>query len=131
MCVTPRITTMQPVLKLPDAVAQAIEDDAASIPPPQLLKAAAEVSRNYREAAAQPPQITTPAQRLAYMAARMPAIFQVNQLVDLELRRLVPELEVRSVLDLGCGPGTASLAAAQIFDGLETATLVDRDGDWL
>ncbi len=122
---------MQPVLKLPDAVTQLVEDDAASIAGQELLKAAAELSRNYREADAQPPQITSQAQRLAYLAARMPAIFQVNQLVGLELRRCAPELAVRSVLDLGCGPATATLAAAQVFGGLEAATLVDRDAQWL
>ncbi len=122
---------MHPVSKLPDAVAQLIEDGAASIPTQELLKAAAELSRSYREASAPPPRITSPVQRLAYLAARMPAIFQVNQLVGLELRRWVPQLAVRSVLDLGCGPGTATLAASQVFDELQGATLVDQDREWL
>src|SRR5271166_1570153 len=122
---------MPPVLKLPDAVTQLIEDRAASIANQELLRAAAELSRSYRAGVAQPPQITSQAQRLAYLAARMPAIFQVNQLAALELRRSAPELEVRSVLDLGCGPATATLAAAQVFGELEAATLVDRDAQWL
>ncbi len=122
---------MHPVSKLPAAIAQFIQDGAASIPTEELLKAAAELSGSYREAAAQPPRINSQARRLAYLAARMPAIFQVNQLVGRELRRSVPELAVRSVLDLGCGPGTATLAASQVFGELETATLVDQDGEWL
>ncbi len=61
----------------------------------------------------------------------MPAIFQVNQIVDSELRRLSPGLAIASVLDLGCGPGTATLAAMQTFDELRDVTLADRDTQWL
>jgi ribosomal protein RSM22 (predicted rRNA methylase) len=58
----------------------------------------------------------------------MPAIFQVNQIA---LATLVPlRLRIASVLDLGCGPGTATIAARESFEGLQKATLIDRDDGW-
>jgi ribosomal protein RSM22 (predicted rRNA methylase) len=122
---------MQSAARLPDRVQDAIENLVGSIPARELGKAAAELSRNYREPSPQPPPIASLAQRLAYLAVRMPAIFAVNQAAASELHRLRPDLAMRSVLDLGCGPGTATLAALQTFSELEAATLADRDVEWL
>src|SRR5260370_23862715 len=122
---------MQSAARLPDPVQEAIENLARAIPAHELAKAAAELSRNYRESSPQPPPIASPAQRLAYLAVRMPAIFAVNQAAASELHRLRPDLAMRSVLDLGCGPGTATLAALQVFGELDAATLADRDVEWL
>ncbi len=117
---------------LPEAVERAIEEDAATIPAHALVKAAAELGRDYHQATADlAPRIASKAARIAYLVTRMPAIFRVNQLLDAELEGLCPGIDIRSVLDLGCGPGTATLAARQTFDPLQTATLVDRDREWL
>jgi ribosomal protein RSM22 (predicted rRNA methylase) len=61
----------------------------------------------------------------------MRAIFQVNRVLDAQLQQLCPAMDIRSVLDLGCGPGSATLAARQTFARLQTATLVDREPQWL
>jgi len=109
----------------------AIEQEARAHPPELLLRAARELGRNYGDPAfGRSPKIVSAVQRIAYLVTRMPAIFQVNQIVDSELRRLSPGLAIASVLDLGCGPGTATLAAMQTFDELRDVTLADRDTEW-
>jgi ribosomal protein RSM22 (predicted rRNA methylase) len=118
---------MFPIMGLPDAVQQAIEEQAAAIPAHALVRAAAELGRDYHEGT---PRIGSPQARAAYTATRMPAIFQVNRYVCAEFARLSPATNIRRVLDLGCGPGTATLAAQQTFAQLQAATLVDRDPQW-
>jgi ribosomal protein RSM22 (predicted rRNA methylase) len=58
----------------------------------------------------------------------MPAIFQVNRLVLSSLSSSLPD--IASILDLGCGPGTATIAARGVFEGLRQTTLIDRDDGW-
>jgi len=114
------------------ALKRAIEQETKAQPAERLHQGARELGLNYRDPALRlSPKIVSDAQRLAYLVTRIPAIFQVNQTVDSELRRLCPDLAIASVLDLGCGPGTATLAAMQTFDQLNNATLADRDGEWL
>jgi len=48
-----------------------------------------------------------------------------------QLAALAPDFGPRSVLDLGCGPGTASWVAAGTFESIVAATLVDRSGPFL
>jgi ribosomal protein RSM22 (predicted rRNA methylase) len=65
----------------------------------------------------------------AYLAARLPAtyaaIFRALQ------RSAETGLDViDSVLDAGCGPGTASLAATEIWPDIATVTRSDLDGSW-
>jgi ribosomal protein RSM22 (predicted rRNA methylase) len=116
---------------VPESLRQAIEELAAAIPRPALIRAATELGLDYQSANAPvAARIDSPAARAAYAAGRVPAIFEVNQLVCAELARLRPEIDVRSVLDLGCGPATATLAAHRIFSGLQAATLVDGDAQW-
>ncbi len=123
---------MGPTMGLPEALERAIENAAAGIPAPVLAKSAAELGRGYREGGSgRTPRIASEAARVAYLVARVRAIFQVNRLLDAELQDLCPAIDIRSVLDLGCGPGTATLAAQQSFGRLQTATLVDREPRWL
>jgi ribosomal protein RSM22 (predicted rRNA methylase) len=117
---------------MPSALLEAIEQEVKAQPRELLLRAAQELGRDYGDPAFElSPKIVSDARRMAYLVTRMPAIFQVNQIVDSELRRLSPGLAVASMLDLGCGPGTATLAAMQTFDELRDVTLADRDMGWL
>jgi ribosomal protein RSM22 (predicted rRNA methylase) len=115
-------------MKLPQPLEQAIEAAAAPIAAPILAKAAAELGRDY--ACGSPARFASAQSRIAYIVTRMPAIFEVNRSILSELARLRPEIEIRSVLDLGCGPGTAMLAAQEIFGPLQIATMVDSDPGW-
>ena len=86
--------------------------------------AAEELSDAYR---AGRPQValSTPEHRLAYLLVRLPATYATISAVLHEIRERLSG--IRSVLDLGAGPGTAAWAAAETFPHLERVTLIERD----
>jgi ribosomal protein RSM22 (predicted rRNA methylase) len=67
----------------------------------------------------------------AYVTARMPATYAAVAAVLARLKEQAPGLAPLSLLDLGCGPGTASWAAASAFPTLECGTLMDSDRRFL
>ncbi len=110
--------------RLREAIDQLISNHQFS----QLTKAATELSVKYRSASPSYPRfISTEADRLAYLAVRMPATFSAALAVFSEIRRLVPEFRIRTLLDLGAGPGTAAWAAVEIFDEIEQIGLLEQD----
>jgi ribosomal protein RSM22 (predicted rRNA methylase) len=68
-------------------------------------------------------------QYLAYLAVRMPATYAVA----LKVFTLLNEypFSIRSYLDLGAGPGTATIAASVLFPNLEKVTLIEQDKEFL
>lgn len=72
--------------------------------------------------------IETKAQRLSYLATRLPATYAVCETVFGQLKTM--GISVTSLLDLGAGPGTAALCAQQIFPELNRLTLMDHDKDF-
>ena len=118
---------------LPDAVRHAIEESATGVPVAALTKAAAELSESYRSPSTHGAKrhVATREQRLAYGIARAPATFGAVSAALESLREVAPDLGIRSVTDLGAGPGTAVWAASECFPGLETATCVERDGGFI
>jgi ribosomal protein RSM22 (predicted rRNA methylase) len=113
-------------MQLPLRLQEAIEQQVSKIKVGQLTRAAADLSERYRN---QKPDkfISTDEDRLAYAAVRMPATFAAARAVFAEIHRLVPEMIVRSLLDLGAGPGTAAWAAVDVFEALSQITLVEQD----
>ena len=67
-------------------------------------------------------------QRLAYLATRLPATYAVCEQVLQHLAHF--DYNFKTMLDLGCGPGTASLCAKYIFAELQQITLVDQDREF-
>ncbi len=68
---------------------------------------------------------------LAYALARMPATYAAALETLERLCEVMPGFAPRSLLDVGCGPGTASFAAIHSFPGLDQITLLDRNGPFL
>jgi ribosomal protein RSM22 (predicted rRNA methylase) len=68
---------------------------------------------------------------LAYALARMPATYAAALEALERLAEAMPGFAPKSVLDVGCGPGTASFAAVQAFPRLEHIALLDRNGPFL
>src|SRR5260370_37961387 len=58
---------------------------------------------------------------------RMPATYAATRRVFEEARRLAPDFGIRSMLDLGAGPGTAAWAAVEAFPELDRVVLIERD----
>ena len=66
-------------------------------------------------------------QRLAYIAARLPATYAAISHTLKELIRRSGGDVISSLLDIGAGPGTALLAAVGASLPLERATMIERD----
>src|SRR5262245_20438839 len=115
-------------MQLPLSLRTAIEQEILKMGAGPLTKAAAELSERYRRQTRPEGQfITGEAQRLAYLAVRMPATFAAAHAVLSEVRRLAAGWRIESLLDLGAGTGTASWAAAEVFPELQRCALVEQD----
>jgi ribosomal protein RSM22 (predicted rRNA methylase) len=120
-------------MQLPPALRRAVEQELAGCDGGKLRAASARLTECYHEGGAldgkpggKPAALSNDEQRAAYLAVRLPATFAAVVAALSWTRESCAE-EVRSVLDLGSGPGTALWAAAQVFPGLRTATAVERD----
>lgn len=69
----------------------------------------------------------TDAERAAYLAVRAPATLAAVSAVLDELVARAPTIDVRSILDLGAGPGVGVWAALARFPDASRITLVERD----
>ncbi|MCF2532037.1 small ribosomal subunit Rsm22 family protein [Yinghuangia soli] len=92
-----------------------------------LAHAYQDLSDRYRDGRATPGDSQLTKQHVhAYLAARMPATLAVDRAVfDAVLQRR-PAWAPKSLIDLGAGPGTATWAAAELFDSLEHVTCVEQ-----
>ncbi len=108
-------------MQLPPALRQALDLELQGTSLNELVKASASISEQYRSGKSS--KLTTSIERLAYVAARMPATYAA---VHAALSQA--DLQPRTLLDLGAGPGTVSWAAHAVFDSLESAHLVEHNG---
>ena len=119
-------------MQLPSPLRRAIERETAQHNLQSLGRAAAELSEDYRaQRSAKGAFISSEIHRVAYMAVRLPATFAAARAVFGEIRRLMPDRRISSLLDLGAGPGTAGWAATEVFDELRQITFVERDEAWI
>jgi ribosomal protein RSM22 (predicted rRNA methylase) len=72
-------------------------------------------------------QASTGQSLAAYVAARLPATYAVNARVLAEVAELLPGFAPQSLVDVGCGPGTAGWAALSQWPAIEHLTQVERD----
>jgi ribosomal protein RSM22 (predicted rRNA methylase) len=132
-------------MQLPEPLRRGVEQELAGcdaagvrvtprVMPRVALRAAAQrLSEGYRAGVA-PRAMNSAAERAAYLAVRLPATYAAVLRALEWTRELAPELteaELRTVLDLGSGPGTALWAAAEVFPSLAEATAVERDTQML
>jgi ribosomal protein RSM22 (predicted rRNA methylase) len=110
---------------LPPDLRAALDRLATGISRKDLASRAAAQSRNYR-AGGGSQAIRSRDDALAYAFTRLPATYAAAVAVFDALRQAC-DLEPRSVLDVGAGPGTATFAAAQAFDSLGEIRLVETN----
>ncbi len=84
------------------------------------------ISLTYRGGGTSAP-ITSEADALAYAGARMPATYAAVGACLNALTAIRPDFAPTTLLDVGSGPGTASWAAAQAFETLQSFTLLDAN----
>jgi ribosomal protein RSM22 (predicted rRNA methylase) len=118
-------------VQLPEDLLAAIQREVGRADASALARASQELTRSYKAGSYSRPPIQSAAHRAAYLAVRFPATYVVNLRVLTELRRLAPGVDIRSLLDLGAGPGTAVFAAAAIFPELRQATELESSDAWL
>ncbi len=117
-------------MQLPEELRHAIDEHIAEIPPSELARASAELTDAYRGERKGKPRLDR-VHRSAYLLTRLPATFAVLSRVFAEVELRAPETRIESMLDLGSGPGTAMWAAAEHFSGMNRATLLDIDAEWI
>jgi ribosomal protein RSM22 (predicted rRNA methylase) len=111
-------------VQLPEQIRAVIEARAEAVGFAALKRAAQTLSCGYREGRSTALPEVDPAERVAaYLATRMPATYAAA----MDVLSRVPAGSISSVLDIGAGAGSASLAALHWFPELETITLVERD----
>ncbi len=113
---------------LPPALQAAIDAELDARATGRLGEASAALTREY--AAGRASAVADPRQHAAYLAARLPATYAA---VSATLAMIPADVRdrLRTLLDLGAGPGTATWAARERCPNLESALLVDRSADLL
>jgi ribosomal protein RSM22 (predicted rRNA methylase) len=114
---------------LPEDLQLKIDQIVGAISPSILRKARETLSSTYREKLSSHSIFSDPAQRLSYLATRLPATYAAVSAVLEELLQRQKPFQCKSLLDLGAGPGTASLAAFSFFPDLEEVVLIEKSLD--
>jgi ribosomal protein RSM22 (predicted rRNA methylase) len=114
-------------MALPSALQLAIDRMMESLGSYQLTEAREELTERYRFRSPSHRQLmATDKQRQAYIVARLPATYAAIQatLKAVQKRKTFP---IKSVLDLGAGPGTALWVVCEQFPEIEKITLIEKD----
>lgn len=117
------------IASLPEALAGVIEHEISESSASQLRAAAQALSQAYRSRSGIP-RTLSPQERAAYLAVRFPSTFAVANAVWREFAQIAATAQIESVIDLGAGPGTASLAAREHLPQSASFTLLERDAGW-
>jgi ribosomal protein RSM22 (predicted rRNA methylase) len=112
----------------PDNLLDGIETETEGVSLNDLLKTWEGLSQRYRSGeGGKKGFLTNDLERYAYLHSRVPATFAACRAVFQEIPLRLPHLVVKSLLDLGAGPGTAMWSAATVFPELEKVSLIEKD----
>jgi ribosomal protein RSM22 (predicted rRNA methylase) len=112
------------MIPLPLDLLDAIEALVQKIPPSTLRKAQEALSDTYRKRGTSHSIFKHEAQSLSYLVTRLPATYAAVAQV---LTRV--DIPCKHWLDLGAGPGTASLAAIHSLPNIEKITLIEQNAE--
>jgi ribosomal protein RSM22 (predicted rRNA methylase) len=122
-------------MRLPLALRRAVEQELDGCSAAALRAASAQLSECYREGGTQKcVALTNDEQRAAYLAVRLPATYAaVVAALRFASQACTQSFsdEIRTVLDMGSGPGTALWAATQIFPSIGAVTGFEGDPRWI
>jgi ribosomal protein RSM22 (predicted rRNA methylase) len=116
---------------LPGAVRSALDGLAEGQRRADLARRSRNITATYQARRNSSQSLLSADDALAYALARMPATYAALLEALEQLIEAMPDLSPLSLLDVGCGPGTASFAAVQAFPGLDQISLLDRNGHFL
>ena len=121
----------RPSFALPAGVAAAMEARLEGRGRQDLRARALRLSESYRAGKGTIDAVRNETDALAYALTRMPATYAAAASVFRRLREEQPGLAPRRVLDIGCGPGSASFAASAVWPDIAEIDLLDRSRDLL
>ncbi len=114
--------------ELPPALRAAVEALAGEHPGRDLAAASAALSADYR--AGRGTRFSRPVDLAAYAVTRLPATFAAARAAMAEAAART-DFMPRSLIDLGCGPGSAAWAAVEAFPTVEQVEMVDSHAGML
>ena len=112
-------------MQLPLDIKNAIETLAEEAGTKVLRDAARDVSERYRNPDAVNVAIRSEAEALAYLATRFPATYAAARFACEQTKLSHPDFQPGSLADIGAGPGTAALAALDVWQGDGPVTLLE------
>lgn len=118
------------IVDLPNALARVIAEESNRLPLQDLVYAAQRLSAAYRRGGISLPRRLTEAERIAYVAVRLPATYATVRMALAEMSRVVETGNFAHCLDVGAGPGTASLAVLAAMPHVSSFWQVERDPGW-
>lgn len=113
-------------MRIPNELAEGIEAEFAHLDLHTIVEAREQLTSRYRERETSH-FMTSQAHRYAYIAARLPATYAAVVAVLEAIKARLPDRPIKSLLDLGAGPGTAMWAACHVFPEIEQVTLIEQD----
>ncbi len=117
---------------MPLPLTRALEAVLEGSDPEALRRATARLIEVYRSGAPPTrPALTDPVLAAAYAAYRMPATHAAVSRVLRYVLEVVPDLAVRSLVDVGGGTGAAAWAVAEAFPEVAALEVVDASGEAL
>ncbi len=108
---------------LPAELEAAVGQITERVPTSQLSLRSRSLSADYRANTTRPHSMDP----LAYAVHRMPGTFAATVHALQQLRFAWPDFEPRTLLDVACGPGTATWAASSYFPSIGEVSGVDAD----
>ena len=115
------------LVRLPEVVENYVCDLTRSVSGSELKRASERLSSAYRRE--NTARFTTRADRIAYLAVRMPATYAAVCSVFAETAMRLPDWTPASILDVGAGPGTSLWAAVDTFSSLAHLTAFEQDSE--
>lgn len=113
-------------MALPPEIQIALNHTVARQPENKLHAAATSLTNRYRDRHTPiEPGFMSESECLAYLAMRLPATYEACRNVFSEITRAEPADAIQSMLDVGSGPGTGFLAAAETFGTITQAHLME------
>lgn len=114
--------------ELPPALRAAVEALAAEFPGRELAAASAALSADYR--AGRGTRFSRPVELAAYAVTRLPATFAAARAALAEAAART-DFAPASLIDLGCGPGSAAWAAVEAFSTVTRTEMIDSHAGML
>ncbi len=121
-------------MNLPADLRAAVDELVKHRSQKDLAERARKISERYRDHERSPsrfPLHLSSNDVLAYVATRMPATFAACAHVFSDVATIAPDFGPETLLDLGCGPGTALWAAGAQWPSLREALLIDSNSNFL